>query len=158
MQKQSQSVAASHPFAPLALWWFVHPYVAAEFDQYVKDKLGRAEGLSGFCPLPEHYQGMQAFGEEHKRDGRAYVFAVPQSAGCVVFVPLGWPHTVINLQACCKVAWDYLDMRLIDTFAAAHRDVISPLFNGDIIADDYMAVRPIVSVAMEKVARQLYRS
>lgn len=38
----------------LAAWWFVHPYLAAKFDEYVRHCPGHAEGLADFYPEPSY--------------------------------------------------------------------------------------------------------
>jgi hypothetical protein len=139
----------------LATWWFVHPHVAAKFDEYLRHTLGYVEGLAGFRPEPRYFSAMYAFGDKHKFDGRSSVLSIHQGPGDVVQVPPGWPHAVTNLSSCCKLAWDYIDMKQLSNYIKAQRDVSSPLFKGEGIANDYMAVAPVLSAAIVKACRQV---
>jgi len=69
-----------HKLQPLvlAVWWFVHPYVAAEFGEYIKEVFGHAAGIVGFKPQPQHYSDMYAFGDAHTIAGRASVLCLHQ--------------------------------------------------------------------------------
>ncbi|DBA66309.1 TPA: hypothetical protein ACH3X2_002559 [Trebouxia sp. C0005] len=55
----------------LAVWWFVHPYVAADFGEHIKEVFGHAAGIAGFKPQPQHYSDMYAFGDAHTIAGRS---------------------------------------------------------------------------------------
>ena len=129
----------------LAVWWFVHPYVAAEFGEYIKEVFGHAAGIVGFKPQPQHYSNMYAFGDAHTIAGRASVLCLHQGPGDIVRVTPGWPHAVLNMLPCFKLAWDYLEMSHMATYLAVHRDIASPLFRGDETSQDYMAVAPVLS-------------
>lgn len=110
----------------LAIWWFVHPHVAREFAEFVKDTLGHATGLADFKPEARHFVAMWKFGDEHRFEGRSSVLSHYQGAGDIVQVPPGWPHAVCNLANCCKLAWDYYDIQQLSNYVVAHRDVASP--------------------------------
>ena len=125
----------------LALWWFIHPHVAARFADFVK-------GLKEFSPQPDQFPDMLDWGTAHPIDERSSVFYIHQGPGTIISVPPGWVHCVINLLACCKVAWDFFDMKHLASYAALRRDICSPLFRGEGIADDYMAVAPVISKAV----------
>ena len=42
-------------------------------------------------------------------EGRATVQVLYQHNGDMVHVPAGWPHQLLNLKPCVKLAWDYYD-------------------------------------------------
>ena len=42
-------------------------------------------------------------------EGRATVQVLYQHNGDMVHVPNGWPHQLLNLKPCVKLAWDYYD-------------------------------------------------
>ncbi|KAL3135234.1 hypothetical protein ABBQ38_006313 [Trebouxia sp. C0009 RCD-2024] len=132
----------------LSRWWFVHQYMTATFDQFVTNDFGRPEGTAGFKPSVEHFDAMYAFGDRHMVDGRSSVLAVLQGPGDIVQVPPGWPHAVTNLEFCCKLAWDYIDTSNLSTYMVVRRDVACKFFVGENIADDYMAVAPILNAAV----------
>jgi len=134
----------------LARWWFVHPHVAPRFAEFVRDSLHHADGVQEFMPKPEHWDLMLAFGSQNAIDGRDVVVVLNQGPGDIVLVPPGWPHAVINVMPCGKLAWDHYDPRHLATYAAVHRDVASPLFRGDTVGDDYMAIGPTVSQGIEQ--------
>ena len=134
----------------LARWWFVHPHVAPRFAELVRDSLHHAGGLQKFMPKPEHWELMLAFGSQNAVDGRDVVGVLNQRPGDIVLVPPGWPHAVSNALPCGKLAWDHYDPRQLATYAAVHRDDASPLFRGDSVEDDYMAIGPTVSQGIEQ--------
>ncbi|KAL3158294.1 hypothetical protein ABBQ38_010538 [Trebouxia sp. C0009 RCD-2024] len=129
--------------------------MAAEFDKFVRQTLGHAKGLAGFHPESKHASAMCAFGDMHPVDECSSVLALHQGPGDIVQVPPGWPHAVNNLMYCCKLAWDYIDMGQLANYMAVQRDIVSPLFTGEGIANDYMAVAPVLSAAIAKACRQL---
>ncbi len=129
--------------------------MTAKFDQFVKDEFSQAEGIAGFKPASEHLNAMYAFGDEHMVDGRSSVLALLQGPGDIVQVPPGWPHAVTNLELCCKLAWDYIDISHLSTYMMVRRDVACKFFVGEDIADDYMAVAHILNAAIVKACRQL---
>ena len=98
---------------------------------------------------------MYAFGDGHKIDGRSSVVTLLQGRGDIVQVPPGWPHAVANLKFCGKLAWDYIDTDSLHDYLVVRRDISGPLFRGDQIADDYMAVGPILSATISKAVRHL---
>ncbi|KAL3149517.1 hypothetical protein ABBQ32_002297 [Trebouxia sp. C0010 RCD-2024] len=134
----------------LARWWFVHPHVAPRFAEFVGDSLHHADGLQQFMPKPEHWDLMLAFGSQNAIDGRDVVVVLNQGPGDIVLVPPGWPHAVNNVMPYGKLAWDHCDPRHLATYAAVQRDVASPLFRGDTVGDDYMAIGPTVSQGIEQ--------
>ena len=153
--KAGTSKSVTHQPMVLATWWFVHPHVASKFDQFVRHTLGHVEGLAGFQPEPKHCSAMCEFGDTNPADGCSSVFPIQQGPGDIVQVPPGWPHAVTNHMYCCKLAWDYIDMGQLANYMAVHRDVASTLFRGEGVANDYMAVAPVLSAAIAKAARQL---
>ncbi|KAL0019806.1 hypothetical protein WJX77_006480 [Trebouxia sp. C0004] len=55
---RSQAENVAFPMLFAQVWWFVHPYVAAEFGEYVKEVFGHAAGIVGFNPRLQHYSNM----------------------------------------------------------------------------------------------------
>lgn len=135
--------------SPLAEWWFVHPHVATLFADFVRKVLRHKGGLSSFTPKPQQRDRILAFGEQHAICGRSAVLMMYQFPGDIVQVGPGWLHCVINLQACCKVAWEVCDPMRLAAYTAVHRDIASQLFKGVSANDDCMATAHILNQGIE---------
>ena len=72
------------------------------------------DGLKGQVLLsPSRVQDLKKFlaskNLAYESEGRATVQVLYQPNGDMVHVPPGWPHQLLNLKPCVKLAWDYYD-------------------------------------------------
>ena len=147
MQGKKATDKPKHKLQPLvlAVWWFVHPYVAAEFGEFIKEVFGHAAGIVGSKPQPQHYSDMYAFGDAHTIAGRASVLCLHQGpkrhSPSHSWMASRSPQHVAMLQ----VGLGLLGDESMATYLAVHRDIASPLFRGDETSQDYMAVAPVLS-------------
>jgi hypothetical protein len=91
----------------LAWWLFVHPSLAAELHQWLRDHLWAANGLRDTFEMTHTRlkELVRDFGRGRKdKPGQKMVFILGQKAGDIVCVPPGWIHFVRNARplACLR--------------------------------------------------------
>lgn len=84
------------------------------------------------------YQLQKAMGVD-ENTGQAYVHIVMQFHGCMVHVPAGWVHCVLNLEACAKLAWEVYKEKHMLNYVLSWQ-YVARQFTRERNVRDYMAV------------------
>ncbi|DBB04538.1 TPA: hypothetical protein ACH3X1_012620 [Trebouxia sp. C0004] len=104
----------------LAEWTFFNPSIVEhvnEFTQQLQSNTGQCHGTDGLkgqvLLSPKRVQELKMLlaskNLAYDSEERANVQVLYQHNGDMVHVPAGWPHQVLNLKPCVKLAWDYHD-------------------------------------------------
>lgn len=127
---------------PLAVWVFLRPAVLRRAEAWLKGN------IKGFQPgfrqsatvlkLNQMYQLQKAMGVD-ENTGQAYVQIVMQFHGCILHVPAGWVHCVLNMEACAKLAWEVYKEKHMLNYVLSWQ-YVARQFTRERNVQDYMAV------------------
>jgi hypothetical protein len=149
--------------APLAQWMFLHPRVFLDEDLLLQlhAALVKMDVVKAGDVVEENIFAYKRDAEYHESGalkrkkkpllslnqveelrfalGEENVIILYQKHGQVVFVPPGYAHQVINLEDCMKMAFDFIDPKLLAEYAVVWRRMICRLA-GSGAGDDYRGV------------------
>jgi hypothetical protein len=127
----------------LAVWVFFQPTFTANGGLAAALKQLGAANLTRDGRIPHKHKVELTLQQAHQIE-QAYpgsVVIIPQHAGGQVFVPPGWPHQVLNLRPCVKVAWERCRRGWYYMYAL-HMCTVVPQFAR--MADDYLGFQQLV--------------
>jgi hypothetical protein len=126
----------------LAVWLLVHPAHLKEFQGWLKAN-GMHAVLVSASVTTRHKVLLTA------DDMRAAAKALPgkvvlleQRSGDQVYVPPGWLHFVVNVEPCCKLAYDSVRPCQLPDYVVAHHTVNARVGYS---AEDYVEVPKLVT-------------
>ena len=116
--------------SPVALWAFCRPDKVGLLDNYLTQRVKVEGGLKNRgAPTPTRAQLEDCQDRICRYDGgKNAITLVEQRPGDKVVVPPGWPHAVINLASCVKVAWDSMRQDELCQYVHSWKSIVSPFF------------------------------
>lgn len=134
---------------PLAVWFFIRPQF---IDAYHAFKGGNNTFQQAKGHLPKYtYEQVKAELDEFKNEvGAEAVVEVKQYAGQIVYVAPGWLHTVLNLQPCIKMAWDYQEVQNLPLYIRSWKQ-----HNRFKVGEDYSGLMNLLLQGVDGLVRKL---
>ena len=142
---------------PLAEWTFFNPsswsMSTSSYGNY-RATLASSEG-EAIRRLASRVQDLKKLlaskNLAYDSEGRATVQVLHQHNGAMVHVPAGWPHQVLNLKPCVKLAWDCYDPVNMARYAQSWLYIRGKYMPR---SDDYMGAAVVLKNATVSLYRQ----